>query len=299
MARPIKTGIDYFPFDVDFFDDDKIMLIESEFGMKGGYIAVRLLCKIYKEGYYYKWGTDECLLFARALGADAVSKGLIDEVIQCMVRRGFFDKKLFEQYKILTSYGIQKRYFEATKRYKKIDVFSEYLLIVDTNSINANINSINVNTNATKKSRVKEKENIYTQIFLNSEERLVFKTLEPLLNEILEDQACIEDLQISAGAPYPTSEEIKEKVKEFFVKLTVDGEQIKERKSAIYHFKSWVNREQDKKEIKENKANLGVGEYIQDGKRYYGSRKYEVPMDMPPRPTKDHYLDLINKRWLR
>jgi hypothetical protein len=43
MARPSKTGIDYFPFDIDFFNDDKIQLIEAEFGIKGGYIAVRLL----------------------------------------------------------------------------------------------------------------------------------------------------------------------------------------------------------------------------------------------------------------
>ena len=72
MARPNKTGIDYFPFDVDFFLNDKLQLIEGEFGMKGGYIAIRLLCKVYKNGYYYQWGADECLLFAKNLGIDSV-----------------------------------------------------------------------------------------------------------------------------------------------------------------------------------------------------------------------------------
>ena len=28
-----NTGIEYYPFNVDFFDDDKIALIEGEFGM--------------------------------------------------------------------------------------------------------------------------------------------------------------------------------------------------------------------------------------------------------------------------
>ena len=46
-----STGLDYFSFNVDFFDDDKLALIEGEFGIKGAYIAIRLLCKIYKEGY--------------------------------------------------------------------------------------------------------------------------------------------------------------------------------------------------------------------------------------------------------
>ena len=34
MARPRKTGLDYFPFDVDFFEDEKIVAIAGEFGLK-------------------------------------------------------------------------------------------------------------------------------------------------------------------------------------------------------------------------------------------------------------------------
>ena len=42
---------------------------------------------------------------------------------------------------------------------------------------------------------------------------------------------------------------------------------------------------------------IGVGEYIENGKRYYGSQKYEVPMDMPPRPSERHYLNISLKQW--
>lgn len=159
MARTNKVGIDYFPFDVDFFEDDKIQLIESEFGMKGGYIAIRLLCKIYKGGYYYKWGTDECLLFTRQLGLEGVSKNTVDEIINGLIRRCFFDKRCFDKFGILTSKGIQDRYFEATKRYKKYDVFKEYLLSDNINGENVNIISINADINTTKeKEKKKEKE---------------------------------------------------------------------------------------------------------------------------------------------
>ena len=35
MARPQKWGLDYFPFDVDFFEDAKLSIIRNEFGSKG------------------------------------------------------------------------------------------------------------------------------------------------------------------------------------------------------------------------------------------------------------------------
>ena len=94
MARPKKIGLDYFPFDVDFFDDDKIGLIEAEFGSRGLLVTLRLLCKIYKNGYYYQWGGDECLLLTRQLGAGFVPK-MVEEVVAGLVRRAFFDKGVY------------------------------------------------------------------------------------------------------------------------------------------------------------------------------------------------------------
>lgn len=121
-------GIEYYPFNVDFFDDDKIALIESEFGVKGSVIAIRLLCKIYRTGYYYQWGKDECLLFSRKAGAD-FTPNLVQEVVDGLVRRSFFDKGVYDKFGILTSRGIQQRYFEAVKRRQKIDVCNDYLLV--------------------------------------------------------------------------------------------------------------------------------------------------------------------------
>lgn len=95
----------------------------------------------------------------------------------------------------------------------------------------------------------------YISIYLKGENRLIFESLNPLMNEMLEDQCCIEDFQRISGKPYPTAEAIQEKIKEFFVKLTVDGEHSKERKDAIYHFKSWINGEKQQSVNNKTKPN--------------------------------------------
>ncbi len=129
-----NSGIDYFPFNTNFFEDDKVALIEGEFGEKGSYIAIRLLCKIYNsEGYYCQWGQDECLLFARRLGA-GFSPSLVDEVVKGLVRRSFFDKGVYDSSCVLTSRGIQTRYIEAAKRRQEIRLRKDILLI-DVSSV--------------------------------------------------------------------------------------------------------------------------------------------------------------------
>ncbi len=156
MARPNKTGIDYFPFDVDFFLNDKLQLIEGEFGVKGGYITIRLLCKIYKNGYYYKWGADECLLFAKNIGVESVSTNNVDEVVRGLLRRGFFDETVFKSFCVLTSKGIQRRYVQATSERKEVEINTDYWLIeLPKNvpkTINPPINEVNRSNNSVNRS---------------------------------------------------------------------------------------------------------------------------------------------------
>ena len=144
MARPLKNGVDYFPFDTVL--DTKFELIEAEFGLKGFAIVVKLLQKIYREnGYYCEWTKEVALLFSKNVneGCSAVS-----EIVAASIKRGIFDKDLFDKYEILTSKGIQKRYFEAVSRRAQVNAIREYLLFPDTQiGENVNINSINVSNN--------------------------------------------------------------------------------------------------------------------------------------------------------
>lgn len=98
----------------------------------------------------------------------------------------------------------------------------------------------------TRSIHIKDKLN-YISIYLKGENRFVFKSLNPLMEEFLNDPIIIEDFQRSIGPPYSSSDTIKDLIKEFFVKLTVDGETSKERKDAIYHFKSWYRQNQESK----------------------------------------------------
>ena len=145
MARPIKQGLDYFTLDCHF--DDKVELVIAEFGMTGLGILIRLYQKIYSEdGYYCRWDADVALLFARNNG---VGGNVVSEVINACLRRGLFDCGMYERCGILTSKGIQKRYFEAVTKRKSIDLKNEYLLInAPQNTVNSVNKSINDGKNA-------------------------------------------------------------------------------------------------------------------------------------------------------
>ncbi len=155
----MNNGINYFPLNVHL--DDKFELIEAEFGLKGFAIVVKLFQKIYgQQGYYCEWTEDVALLFGKnvGLGGDAVS-----EIVRAAIKRGIFDSELYDKYQILTSRGIQERYFEAVSRRKEVEVRKEYLLIkVDqiyknVRISNENVNILSENVNISEQSRGKER----------------------------------------------------------------------------------------------------------------------------------------------
>ena len=142
MARPTKQGLDYFPLDVVL--DDKFKFIEIKFGIEGFGIVIKILQKIYSEGYWYKWGEDEALLFA---GESRIDIDKINQIVDECLKRGIFNKELHEKYSILTSRGIQKRYYEVAKRRKNVEIVTDYTLYVDLMNINVDNNPSNVDIN--------------------------------------------------------------------------------------------------------------------------------------------------------
>ena len=142
-----KSGIDYFPLDVTL--NAKFELIEAEFGLTGFGVVVHLLQEIYgKAGYYIEWTEEVALLFARKVG---LGGSVVSEIIEASIRRGMFDKEKYDKYHVLTSKGIQERYFEAVSRRKTIEVDYNILLVnvaqilpnVDIQAKNVNIFSKN------------------------------------------------------------------------------------------------------------------------------------------------------------
>ena len=166
-GRQNKVGLDY--FELDCHMDEKIELIEAEYGLKGFAIVVKLYQSIFSGfGYYCEWFPDISVLWARRLGLShggdygsvgsasdegslpGFPKNLINDVVAASIRRNIFSKDLFQRYGILTSSGIQKRYLSATSKREKVELKKEYLLIsipqnrenVVINSISSDINSI-------------------------------------------------------------------------------------------------------------------------------------------------------------
>lgn len=165
MSSP---GIPYFPLDCRL--GLEMDLIEAEFGLTGFGVVVKLWQEIYaQQGYYIEWTDEVVLLFSRKIGEGA---NTVSEIVRASIKRGIFDKNLFDEYRILTSRWIQKRYFEAVSRRKQIEVKNEYLLVnaadflknvsisienVNNSSENANIfKQSKEEKSKVKKSKVKE-----------------------------------------------------------------------------------------------------------------------------------------------
>ena len=163
-----KEGIDSFL--LDCHTNENISEIEAAYGIKGFAVIVRLWQKIYSEkGYYCEWTEKSPLLFLSTWfgGGSGVELNLINEVVKTALKNGIFDADLYRRYHILTSDGIQTRYFDVVKRRTAVEVIDEYLLVsvdilggnVCRKSISVDKNLKNVCKNSTSKvkgSEVKE-----------------------------------------------------------------------------------------------------------------------------------------------
>ena len=121
MARPTKVGLDYFSVDTDIFNDEKIEFVSAKYGLPGEAIALRLLSKIYRNGYFINWDDDALILFASKLkspGIEDINK-FVQDVLAELLKRDFFDKHLFDNYTVLTSRGIQRRYIKVCEDSKR------------------------------------------------------------------------------------------------------------------------------------------------------------------------------------
>lgn len=161
MARKTKIGIDYFPHKCAH--DDELEYIIALHKETGYYIYFRLLEKIYNDlGYYTKWDKKNAILFANKINVD-INK--LNDVINDCLSEHLFDKSLHKKHNILTSKGIQVRYFEAIDRRKEAEIINEYILIKDDyiNTLNVNINRINVD--GSTQSKVEESIYIYNKFY--------------------------------------------------------------------------------------------------------------------------------------
>ena len=116
LARPKKSGLSYFPLDVDFFEDPKIKILRARYGRDGIVLYIYLLCRIYKQGYYIQVDDDFEYIISDDLKMD---QNKAKQVLNFLLSRSLFDNTLFQSDKVLTSAGIQRRFQLAVKERAK------------------------------------------------------------------------------------------------------------------------------------------------------------------------------------
>lgn len=201
MARPIKDGIDYFPLDVNTETDKKFRLVEARYGIVGFGIIVKLFQQIYRDsGYFCKWDGDTAAICAALWSSPRcpLTEEDVNAVVKEAVRRDIFDGDLYARHGVLTSRGLQKRYFEAVKRRLRVNAEKAYLLLsgpelpenVCVNGVNACKNP----ENAGGGTQSKEKESKE-----DKKERDALPRARPPTPEEIREFVLKERLGISAG----------------------------------------------------------------------------------------------------
>lgn len=133
MAEQLM-GVDYFPIETDMKDDDKVFALKYRFGVgddgvydnTAAFAAygrfIELLASIYREGFALRLSNQKCLQLSQRLGLTLPE---FKDFTQACVDVGLFDDGLWARDGVLTSRGIQHRYFHAVKR-RKGDIPAEF-----------------------------------------------------------------------------------------------------------------------------------------------------------------------------
>ena len=252
MARQLKLGLDYFPFDVDFFENEKIEALSGEFGLKGELTVIKLFCAIYKNGYFLEWNELQKMKLLKRL--PGINITLLEQIVNRLVKWGVFNEKIFIQHSVLTSENIQNQFLDATKR-RKDNSIKEYDLINvyinnTTTDINVDINaqaSIQ-NVNKSTQSKVKEsKVNTTTEVVVEKSENI-----PPPKNEEIHIQFCQETLEsrnwldaflINLKIPNSKNDvNVKRLLKEFLNHLILENKIHSKKNEFQSHFISWCRK---------------------------------------------------------
>ena len=133
MARPIRKGLAYFPKDIDFYQDEKIVDLALKYGPLGLTVFDVLLTLVYREGYYLELPLSKVgQMIVRTVGESWFRKtgmsatDLSVEVILYCAEIGLINAPLVRQ-NVITSVAIQERYAAVTKR-NKVNLTRYWLL---------------------------------------------------------------------------------------------------------------------------------------------------------------------------
>lgn len=223
MGRHPRQGLDYFPKDVGFYDDFKIMDLLAMHGPVGVTVYEVILSEVYKNGYYLAEPIDRVATkVVRIIGNKWVQKRLVSQVILDCGDLGLFETALLK-HGVITSVGIQRRYATVTSRnkvnkekYWLIDEDGQPLLNAPQNHISVTENRISVAEKPINASEIPQKESKLNKSKLN-------KTISSELETSPRQDAAYRLLLVTGGF-YPVSREEAKKYQELYPAIDVDQE---------------------------------------------------------------------------
>lgn len=185
MPRTKKDGLAYFPFDVNFFSDDKIENLRWAHGPVGILTYINLLARMYTHRYFieFKDIDDLARSIAKDIACDQMRKTAtrVTEIINYLVGSGILDKGLYEQ-GVVSGQAMQEQYIISAHRMRRKEIRIDMYALVDVfevlrkNKINVAENTVIVTekgiyvaigTQSKSKVNIINNNNIYTTTYNN------------------------------------------------------------------------------------------------------------------------------------
>ena len=132
MANKQKEGLSFFPTEVSIFSDIKVRKLIKYRGNDGFVVYFYILTLIYRDGYYLKFDNDLYFIISEATLCE---ESKVKDVLDYCFSIDLFNKELFDTQKIITSQGIQKRFYKICTLIKRKKGISEFNLIQDTEEL--------------------------------------------------------------------------------------------------------------------------------------------------------------------
>lgn len=254
MGRKAKMRLDYFPMDVDFFQDLKIRKLIKRQGGKAIAVYTLLLCYIYKNGYYMKWDSDLPFICSEQTGFD---EAYVREVIGVCLSLGLFSKTLYDKEGILTSRGIQERYGRICQLTRRTSVVSEYSLIeedadeeIQEEKTSNAVSEPAQEKPARKRTRKTNKKEEATPPPAQGEDGKEDSadTLDRYIDELDKDTVWLDEIQFLHGM---NKDRLRAELRNFRSECIANGKTEHTDISDVkHHFNSWLRIVNDKKNSK-------------------------------------------------
>ena len=121
-GRKKREGIDFSGWDVDVFEDEKIIQLVDRLGLNAFVVFFAVCQRAYgARGYYLPWPAGEAVMIRRALGSEVTGQYISDVVDLCL-DLGLFHADTFAQYGVLTSRAIQRNFVVVLQRRRRKEV---------------------------------------------------------------------------------------------------------------------------------------------------------------------------------